>query len=142
MNGFLISKRKTFELLFLVLLNAILYFILGNLDFSILFTFGYVWNWVGSQHESLSFEGKKYRYSTLKTVLNLQGLILKPLSRAPYAIKLLARSLPAGLFWWGVIIFNESQMPWWAVFIGSLTMEIVLLEERLFHSEQPPEPPL
>jgi hypothetical protein len=142
MNGFLISKRKTFELLFLLLLDVILYFILSSIDFVILFTFGYIWNWVGSQHESLSFEGKKYRYSTLKTVLNLQSLFLKPLTRAPYAVKLLARSLPAGLFWWGVIIFNESQMPWWAVFIGSLTLEMVLLEERLFHSAQPPEPPV
>ncbi len=140
MNGFLLSKRKTFELLLLVLFDIVFYFLWRSADFVILFSFGYVWNWVGSQQDTLTFEGKKYRYSTLKTVLNLQGLVVKPIQKAPAFVKMLARILPAGLFWWGVIVFNGSQMPWWAVFIGSLTLELVLLENKIF-KELPPPPP-
>jgi hypothetical protein len=140
MNGFLLSKRKTFELLLVVLLDLIFYFLWGSADFVILFSFGYVWNWVGSQQDTLKFEGKKYKYSTLKTVLNLQVLVLKPIQKAPYFVKMLARILPAGLFWWGVIVFNESKMPWWAVFIGSFTLELVLLENKIFRQLPPPPP--
>lgn len=131
MNAFFITKRKTFELGLLLLLDLILYFILSDFDFVILFSFGYVWNWVGSQQDSLTFEGKKYRYSTLKTVINLQNLFLKPLASAPHFVKMIVRSLPAGLFWGAVILFVDSHMPWWSVFIGSLTLELILLEKRI-----------
>lgn len=142
MSGFFLTKRKTFEILILVFLAIVFYLLWGDLDFVILFSFGYVWNWVGSQQDSLSFEGKKYKYSTLKTVLNLQGLVLKPIKNAPYVVKMLARILPAGLFWWGVIVFNESKMPWWAVFVGSFTLELVLLENKIFKESPPPPPPV
>jgi hypothetical protein len=142
MSSFFIGRRKTFELSFMLLIDGLFYWVTGYFEFVILFTFGYVWNWVGSQREQLSVEARNYRYSTLKTVLNLQQLVGKPFTRAPYVFQMLARSLPAGLFWWGVVVFNESQMPWWAVFIGSFTMELVQLENKLFHSSSPSEPPV
>ena len=75
MNGFFISKRKTFELGVLVLLDGVLFFVLDNWDFVILFSLGFIWNWVASQEKDIIIENnRRYRFSTLKTVFNLQNL--------------------------------------------------------------------
>ena len=137
MNGFFISKRKTFELGVLLVLDGVLFFVLDNWDFVILFSLGFIWNWVASQEKDIIIENnRRYRFSTLKTVFNLQNLILKPLTKAPEAVKFIARLLPAGIFWSGVIVFNESPMPWWAVFIGSLVLELIILETKIFAPKQ------
>jgi hypothetical protein len=137
MNGFLISKRKTLELGVLILLDILFFILWDSWDFVILFSLGFIWNWVASQEKNIILDGnRRYRFSTLKTVFNLQKLFLRPLGKMPEAVKFIARILPAGLFWSGVILFNESPMPWWAVFLGSLTIELVLLETKLFQTKE------
>lgn len=136
MNFFFISKRKLFELLLLIFLDIVFYFLWNSWNFVVLFSLGYIWNWVASQADTLNFENKRYRFSTLKTVVNLQNLILKPLKGMPEAVKLIARALPAGVFWTAVILFNESNIPWWAVFIGSISMELIQLETKLFKRKE------
>lgn len=137
MNGFLISKRKTFEFGILILLDAVLYLVLDNWDFITLFSLGFVWNWVASQEKYIMIENnRRYRFSTLKTVFLLQNLILRPFPKAPEPIKFILRLLPAGVFWGGVILFIDSPMPWWAVFLGSLVLELIVLETKLFQPKQ------
>ncbi len=140
MNGFFITKRKTFELGVLIILDIIFYIILNNWDFITLFSLGYIWNWVASQEKDIILDNtRRYRFSTLKTVFNLQNLILKPLKNAPEIFKFIARLIPAGLFWAGVIVFNESPMPWWAVFLGSLIIELIMLETKILKPKQVPQ---
>ena len=137
MNGFLVSKRKTLELGILIFLDIIFYILWDSFDFVILFSLGFVWNWVASQEQSIILDNnRRYRFSTLKTVFNLQKLFLRPIKRMPKFVHFIARILPAGLFWSAVILFNESPMPWWAVFLGSLTVELILLETKLFQPKE------
>ena len=137
MNGFLVSKRKTFELGILILLDIVFYILWDNFDFVILFSLGYVWNWVASQEQSIILDNnRRYRFSTLKTVFNLQKLFLKPFKKMPKFVHFVVRIIPAGLFWSAVILFNESPMPWWAVFLGSLTVELILLETKIFQPKE------
>lgn len=133
MNNFFISKRKTFELGILIILDTVLFIVLDRWDFVTLFSLGFVWNWVASQEKNVIIENnRRYRFSTLKTVFNLQNLFLKPFGRAPGAVKFFIRLIPAGLFWSAVILFIDSPMPWWSVFIGSLTLELIILETKIF----------
>ena len=137
MNGFFITKRKTFELMTLVVFDLLAILLWGSWDFVILFSFGFIWNWVASQESSILIPNtRKYRFSTLKTVFNLQNLFLKPVKKLPEAVKFIVRCLPAGIFWSMVILFNESHMPWWAVFLGSLSLELVQLERKLFSPKE------
>lgn len=136
MNSFLISKRKTIELIILFVFCAVIYLIWNSLDFVILFGLGFIWNWAASQEPEIEIKNpKRYKFSTLKTVFNLQNLFLSPFAHMPEYIKIFIKILPAGIFWWAVIYFNESQMPWWAVFLGSLAAELVQLEPKLFKSK-------
>jgi hypothetical protein len=129
----MIPKRKLAELLIMLFFNVVIFVLWDSWDFVILFTLGFVWNWVASQESSLLLENtKRHRFTILKTVFILQTLFLKPLKNMPDFFKFLARLLPAGLFWGAVILFNQSHMPWWAVFLGSLTAELVFLEKKIF----------
>lgn len=130
MRPFLTSRRRMFDLLILLVLNVVFYFLWSSLDFNALFTLGFVWNWVASQDMSHFFEIKRYRFSTLRLVFNLQTLILKPFDKAPHWVKWGLNILPAGIFWFLVIYFNDSQMPWWATFLGSLTFELEQLQSK------------
>ena len=137
MSGFFISKRKTFELGLLIVLDGVFFVLWDSWDFIILFSLGYIWNWVASQEKSIIIENsRRYRFSTLKTVFNLQNLFLRPLKKMPKIFQFVAHILPAGLFWSGVIVFNDSPMPWWSVFLGSLTIECILLETKIFASKE------
>ena len=129
----MISKRKLAELLIMLFLDVVIFILWDSWDFVILFTLGFVWNWVASQESTLMIENmKRHRFTILKTVFILQNLFLNPLKNMPDFLKFIARLLPAGLFWGGVILFNQSHMPWWAVFIGSLGAELVFLEKKIF----------
>lgn len=136
MNSFFISKRKTFELGILLIVDALLYIVLDRWDFITLFSLGFVWNWVASQEKDLMIgNNRRYRFSTLKTVFNLQTLFLRPFGNAPVFVKFFIRLLPAGLFWSGVILFIDSPMPWWSVFLGSLTLELIILETKILSAK-------
>jgi len=139
MNSFVPPKRKLWELLILPILVIILYFIYPHTDALVLFVFGFIWNWVASNDLSLLFQNRRYRMSLIKMVFNLQQLILKPFGKAPKFVKIFLSTLPAGIFWSIVIYINQSEMPWWATFLGSVAFEIIQLEINFFkkHKENP-----
>lgn len=132
MSSFLIPRRKVIELFILPVFLGVMYFIWPTVEVMSLFAFGYIWNWAASNDLGALFENRRYRMSMLKLVVNLQNLILKPFQKAPELVKRFLKVLPAGIFWTLVIIFNESQMPWWATFCGSLVFELLQLEISLF----------
>jgi hypothetical protein len=137
MSFFSIPKRKIFEVGFLIFFNIIFYFLWKSWDFIVLFSFGFIWNWVAAQEGEVSYGNtRRYRFSTLKTVFNLQNLFLRPVRHLPLAVQIVVKILPAGLFWSAVILFNESDMPYWAVFSGSLALELMGLEHLLFNSKE------
>lgn len=137
MSFFSIPKRKIFEVGFLIFFNIISYFLWKSWDFIVLFSFGFIWNWVAAQEGEVSYGNtRRYRFSTLKTVFNLQNLFLRPVRHLPLPFLMLVKILPAGLFWSAVILFNESDMPYWAVFLGSLAFELMGLEHLIFNSKE------
>lgn len=133
---FIPPKRKLLELILLLVMALILYFIFNSLNAVVLFCFGFIWNWSASNDLSGIFENKRYRFSMLRMVVNLQNLFLKPFHSAPQAIKLILRILPAGIFWSLVIFINESAMPWWCTFLGSLAFELMQLELNFIKSQK------
>lgn len=138
MNHFFVSKRRAMELAVMILLDGLFFLLWDSFDFVMLFSLGFIWNWVASQESSITLNNtRRYRFSTLKTVFNLQNLFLKPFASMPSFVRLIVRALPAGIFWSAVIIFNDSNMPWWGVFIGSLTLELVQLETKMFQTKEP-----
>lgn len=143
MKPFAPPKRKLLELLIMLVLAGVFYLIYPVLDATVLFAFGFVWNWAASNELSVLFENKRYRMSLLKLVVNLQNLILRPFAGAPSWVKRILRVLPAGIFWSLVVYINESNMPWWATFIGSAAFELLQLEMNFIKNrgETPPEIP-
>ncbi len=129
MRPFLATKRKLLDLIVLLILATAVYF-LQDFDSALLFSFGFIWNWAASQDLSQVMEGKRYQYTMLKLVLSSQAWIVSPgiVQRSPEIIKLILRSLPAGLFWWAVIWFMGSELPFWATFLGSFAFEITQWE--------------
>lgn len=130
MKPFLTTRRKLIELGLLPGFVVALYFV-SNLETAFLFSLGYVWNWTASQDMSMFFEGRKYRFSLLKMVFNLQHLFLIPFRKFHPLVQIPAKILPAGLFWVLVIIFADSKMPWWATFVGSFVFELTQLDGLL-----------
>lgn len=128
MMNFIPPKRKLLELLVLVVLALIFYFIYPSFEAITLFVFGFIWNWAASNDLSMMLDNNRYRMSMLKLVSNLQTLILRPFGWAPDLVKRFIRILPAGLFWLMVIFINDSVMPWWAPFVGSFAFELLQLE--------------
>lgn len=128
MTTFIPPKKKLFELVIMAVMAGVFYFIHPSLDAVILFVFGFIWNWTASNDLSLLFENRRYRMSMVKLVVNLQNLILKPVEKFPEIVKRIVRILPAGIFWSLVIYLNESEMPWWATFVGSLAFEVMQFE--------------
>lgn len=125
MRPLLTSKRKLLDLAVVTFLASVMWVVQG-LEPALLLAFGFLWNWVASQDLSQYMEGRSYRYTMLKFVLNLQALILSPgfIKRSPEFVKLILRSLPAGIFWSLVIWFQDSDLPIWATFLGSLSFEL------------------
>lgn len=128
MKPFLTTRGKMLELLVLAILQVVLYLMFWRIDVLGLFTLGFIWNWAASQDLQVLLENRRYRFSMVKLVQNLQRLVLKPFNHLPTWVQLLVKVLPAGLFWSAVIYFFESHMPWWATFLGSLAYELMQLE--------------
>jgi hypothetical protein len=145
MTTFIPPKRKMIEFFILPVLLLIFWFIYSSPEAISLFAFGYIWNWSASNDLEFLFQNKRYRMSTLKTVVNIQNLILKPFRNTPMLLQRLIRVLPAGIFWTLVIFVNESVMPWWATFAGSLVFELIELEgdilNRHKNKDEVPESP-
>ncbi len=128
MNLIVPPKRKMVELGIMLIMAAVFYLIHPSTDAVMLFIFGFVWNWSASNDLNAIFENRRYRMSMLKFVVNMQNLILKPFGWAPEFVKRMLKVLPAGVFWSMVIFVNESEMPWWATFIGSIAFELLQIE--------------
>lgn len=140
MNTFFGTKKKNAELGILLIVDIILYLVFWNIDLVILFSLGFIWNWVASHDLGEQFIHRRYRFSTLKTVFNLQNLIQKPFKKAPDFVQLFIRALPAGLFWSAVIWFIGSELPWWITFLGSLGFELSQLRFKLSKKIEEPTP--
>ena len=125
MRPFLTSKRKLLDLVILLLFVAVLWF-LHSAEVAMLFAAGFIWNWVSSQDLTQLMEGRNYKFTTLRFVLNVQSAIVSwgPLKKAPEFVKFFLRCLPAGLFWWAIIWFLDSDLPPWAAFLGSFAFEL------------------
>lgn len=124
MRPFLTSKRKLLDLIVVFTVATALWFLQG-FEAALLFTFGFIWNWVASQDLTQHMEGRSYRHTMLKFVLSAQAFILSPkfLSDSPEIAKMFLRSLPAGVFWSLVAWLQESDLPIWATFFGSFVFE-------------------
>jgi hypothetical protein len=128
MNSPVPARRKLLELCGMLIIVSLFYLIYPVSDGVILFILGFVWNWSASVGQADALSTRRYRFSMLKTVLNFQNFFLKPFRNAPVIIRLIIASLPAGIFWGIVIQINESLMPWWATFLGSLVFEVSQLD--------------
>lgn len=133
----LIPKSKlVLELFVLSIFLFLIYFLTNRLDIVTLFTLGFVWNWsVAVQNDTFSVL-KHHKFSMMNTIRRIHEFFLKVFKRSPELIYRLASILPAGLFWSLVIHFNESQMPWWATFLGSLVYEILQIQNFFLKSEK------
>jgi hypothetical protein len=133
----LIPKSKVvLELFVLSIFLFLIYFLTNRLDIITLFTLGFVWNWsVAGQNDTFSVL-KHHKFSMMNTIRRIHEFFLKVFKRSPELIYRLASILPAGLFWSLVIHFNESQMPWWATFLGSLVYEILQIQNFFLKGEK------
>lgn len=132
MKPFLTSRRRLYELAALAIFDVILFLILGW-DFVILFNLGFVWNWVAAQDLSDLLVNRRFRFSMLRLVSSIQEYLLRPFEKFPDWARAIVKSLPAGMFWAMVILFNESDMPWYMTFIGSAVFEILQIEIAFFY---------
>lgn len=132
MNTFTIPRKKVIELCLLPVFISALYFFYPTIEAMVLFSFGYIWNWTASNNLDQLFQNKRYRMSMIKLVVNLQNLVLRPFQKAPEFVKSILKIFPAGIFWSLVIYLNESNMPWWSTFLGSLIFELVQVEINFF----------
>lgn len=135
MIPFLTTKRRFYELLGLLFLDVILYLLL-DWDFALLFALGFIWNWVSAQDISPMLTDRRFKFSMLRLVSSFQTLTQRLVANAPQFVKVLTKCLPAGIFWTMVILFNESEMPWYMTFVGSLVFELLQIEIEFFHQRE------
>lgn len=136
MKPFAPSKRKLIELLIGLLLSGVFFFFYPKVEGLVLFVFGFIWNWCASIDLDPLYDNRRYRFSMLSTVRNIQKLFLKPFQKLPVFIQRIARVFPAGIFWWMVIYINQSDMPWWATFSGSIAFELLQLELKFIRENK------
>ncbi len=129
-SSFVPSRRKLGELLISVAVAGVFYFFYPSADAVVLFVSGFVWNWSASIDPGPLFENRRLRFSMLSTVIGLQRFVLKPFETAPALLRRFVAVFPAGTFWWIVALINDSAMPWWFTFLGSLTFELLQIELR------------
>ncbi len=130
MSSFVPPRRKLLELLASLGVAGVVYLIYPNLDAVILFISGFVWNWSASIDPGPLFANRRYRFSMLATVIALQRFVLRPFIGAPELLRRFVALFPAGTFWWIVVIINDSSVPWWFSFFGSLTYEFFQIQLR------------
>jgi hypothetical protein len=119
---------RYFPFIVLVIMDAILFFLWSDPALICLFSFGFIWNWTAAQDLTSLLSNPRYKFSMVRFVKNLEGWALKPFSKLPSWTHFIGRILPAGIFWCMVIYINESDMPWYMTFVGSLCFEITQFE--------------
>lgn len=140
MKPFLVDKSRMIQLGLLLPLSAILFFIFNDWYMISLFVFGFIWNWTASQDLQSLLENPRYRFSMVRFVGNVQAMILRPVLKFPRFLHFIVKILPAGIFWGMVILINDSDMPWWMTFAGSLAFEIIQFEMTLFRKQKESAP--
>lgn len=133
---FLTTKRKLVDIFLLCVFLLIGFFLGAKPSLLALFSFGFIWNWVASQELDNLMTHKRYRFSMVKVVKSLNDSLEKLLEKFPFILRLLARCIPAGTFWLLVIFFNDSEMPWWSTYLGSLSFELLQLERLSIRKEK------
>lgn len=134
---FIPPKRKLVDLFILLFLLLVIYFVYPEMEVLTLFAFGFIWNWSASNDLAELFEhNKRYRLSLLKFVYNIQSLFIRPVKSAPVLLKKFISILPAGAFWAIVIFINESNVPWWPPFLGSLAFELLQIDLKFFNKKK------
>lgn len=121
------SKKKIFEIFIMIIISGIIYLIYPHFEASALFCSGFVWNWAVSIEHGDLLQTRKYRFSFLRTIILIQNLFLKPFKNSPEFLIKIISLLPAGFFWNLLFIINESEMPWWSTFLGSVSFEMLQL---------------
>jgi hypothetical protein len=130
-ENFFSTKRKLYEILVLFFFSVGLTFLWHDYASILFFAMGFIWNWSASQKVDYVLNNKRYRFSFLKMVYNLQFLFLYPLKNFHPAFGIIAKILPAGLFWWMIVYFANSHLPVLPTFIGSLVYELIQLDSLL-----------
>lgn len=130
-----ITAKKKIELLLVLPLILIVYFTSSDINTTVLCVFGYIWNWVNSIELNDTFSEKRYRFSLIQLIRFIQSMMLRPFRKFPPIFQKLIGILPAGTFWFLIIFIYESNMPWWAPFLGSLIFEIVSFEISLIRKD-------
>lgn len=131
----LVSKKKKIEFLLVFPLALLIYFFSPDINTIVLFIFGYIWNWVNSIESGEAFSEKRYRFSLIRFVRSIQAGLLRPFQKAPFLLKKIIGIFPAGAFWFLILFIYESDMPWWAPFLGSLVFEILSFEISTFRKD-------
>lgn len=137
---FLTTRRKLIDILVLFFLTSLGFLFGLELSLLALFSFGFIWNWTASQELENLMTHKRYRFSMVKVVKSVNNSLDRLLENLPLVVKLIARCLPAGTFWLFVIFFNDSDMPWWAPYLGSLSFELLQLERLSIKKEKEETP--
>jgi hypothetical protein len=136
MKLFLPPKKTMIELGVLFPLLGVFYIFYPQKEGIALFISGYIWNWAATQEMGPMYENRQYRYSMLSTIRNIQHVILKPFRAFPVIFQRLMSVFPAGIFWAMIIHMNQSEMPWWATFLGSLAFEVLQIEFKFIQSHK------
>lgn len=116
------------ELLELGALGAMvlaLQWFIGSWAWSVFFVMGFVWNWSvlnGWVHGQV--RQRQYRFSMMRGIAKFHELLLGPFGRYPRVRRVLA-VLPAGLAIGVVCLVFQSNVPWWAAFLGSTAFFLV-----------------
>jgi hypothetical protein len=119
-----IQKRRLFELLALFVFSLAAFAVFQDGKQVVFFVTGFIWNWSAYQRLDYVFEKPKYRLSFLKMVYNLHYLFQYPLKKFPLPFRILARTLPCGLFLLGLNHFFDSKLNVLASFAGSFLFEL------------------
>jgi hypothetical protein len=118
------KPRKFFELAGLFFLATLSQLLLKDINVTSLFCLGFLWNWAISFNLDQSLNSRTHRWSMIKLVITIHRFWLKPFQKSPYYIQRIIYLFPAGCFWLLVCWLNDSTMPWWPAFVGSLFFEI------------------
>ncbi len=122
--------------LILAAIDMIIFFLWPDWALICLFSFGFIWNWTAAQDLTVLLSNPRYKFSMVRFVKNLELWVLKPFAKLPTWTHFIGRVLPAGIFWWMVIYMNESDMPWYMTFAGSLCFEITRFEFSIFKKQK------
>ncbi|MBY0518277.1 MAG: hypothetical protein K2P81_15310 [Bacteriovoracaceae bacterium] len=125
MKKHLPSLQESLEIIALSLIVIGLQFFLQSWGWTILFSVGFIWNWaVLNGWVAQRTQEKKYRFSVLRAISVFHHSILYPFKNYPKIRNILA-VLPAAIAVSLGAYLLESNIPWWAVLLGSLAFILV-----------------